>query len=413
MTAVGSVVQPSRLPSRNALRRGASCTASASLRPRLGARRDHAIAIRRPAAQAWVKLLPSAITPAEFILARCDELGFARAGICAAEPSAHGDHVRRWLDEGRHGEMAYLAKRAAMRLDPAKLVEGAKSIVCVADRYHDGRPDLLGRPLFGRIARYARGRDYHLVMRDRVEAIRDECRAKWPEHRFRACIDTAPLLEREHAARAQLGRVGKHTLLMEPGVGSWLLLGGVVSTMELDPTEPPPAWPDDPCGACTRCIDACPTKCIGEFTVDASACVSYLTIEHRSAIAEGFHEAIGDWLVGCDVCQEVCPHSQPTRRSKSAPRRDDHAPRRDGFDAMAILDWSEEDRARAVADTALERVSLAMLKRNAIIVAANTCPVGGREGLRARLGAMVGDAREDTMVRETARQTVARMDARS
>lgn len=308
--------------------------------------------------------------------------------------------------------MEYLSKRLSLRLDPGELVEGARSIVCVADRYADGRPDTLGRPFFGRIARYARSRDYHEVLRERVEAVRDACRARWPGQRFRACVDTAPLLEREHAARAQLGRVGKHTLLIEPGVGSWTVLGAIVSTMELVPSDPPP-WPDDPCGACTRCVDACPTRCIGEFTVDASACVSYLTIEHRGGIAERFHAAIGDWLVGCDVCQEACPHNQPTRRARSAPPRAEYAPRGQGFagfDALEVLDWTEDDRRRAVEDTALERVSLTMLKRNAIIVAANTCPPERRDRLQARLVSLASDACADPIVRETAEQALRRVD---
>ena len=341
------------------------------------------------------------------LLQRCADLGFALAGVCEAAPSDHGGHVLRWIAEGRHGEMRYLATRVEMRLDPRVLVPGARSILLVADRYADGRSDRLGRPLFGRIARYARGRDYHRTMRRRLTLLRDECRARWPDERFRACVDTAPLLEREHAARAGLGRIGKHTLLIAPGLGSWLLLGAIVSTMifELTPAVPT----GDPCGTCTRCIDACPTACITPWSVDASACLSYLTLEHRGEIDPRFHAAMGDWLVGCDVCQEVCPHCQPTRRSRRAGIHPDYQASQDGIEVLKILDWTEADRAQVAEGTALERVSLPMLKRNAAIVAANTCPSQCRGEVIERLRRLAAAEEEPEMVRRTAERCAGRL----
>lgn len=334
------------------------------------------------------------------LLRGCAALGFARAGICDARPSDHAGHVRRWIVEGRHGQMHYLERRLEMRLDPRVLVPGARSILVVADRYSDGRRDRRDVPLRGRLGRYARGRDYHLVMRRRLETLRDECLRRWPQERFRVCVDTAPLLEREHAARAGLGAIGKHTLLIEPSVGSWMLLGAIVTTLPLEP--PGSALSGDPCGSCTRCIEACPTSCIEPWSVDASACVSYLTIEHRDVIAEQFHEAMGDWLVGCDVCQEVCPHAQPTRRSRGAPRHQAYAAERLGFDALEVLAWTEDDWERAVRGTALERVSLAMFRRNAAIVAANTCPAGRRMEVATLLASIAADPGEPEMVRHAA-----------
>lgn len=366
------------------------------------------------------------------ILELCRAEGFARVGLCAAQPTGHRAHVLRWIDEGRHGPMGYLETRLEMRLDPAVLIPGARTLICVADRYSDGRRDTLGRPLHGRVGRYARGGDYHVTLRRRLESVRDVCRARWPEERFRACVDTAPLLEREHAARAGLGAIGKHTLLIEPGVGSWMLLGAIVSTMDLAlqrpagsatapaqdvsgapeaPSHLPPgaARLDDPCGTCTRCIDACPTGCITPFSVDASRCIATLTLEQRDVIDSRHHGAIGDWLAGCDVCQEVCPHSQPTRRSRRVATHPAYAPRRDGFEVLEVLDWTEADRRAVVADSPLERLSLPMFRRNAIIVAGNTVPPERRAEVAERLERIAADPLEDSVVRTTARDVSERL----
>jgi len=352
------------------------------------------------------------MSPTQDIIHLCTTLGFARVGICDAARSDHAEQVTRWIEQGRHGEMRYLARRLDLRLDPRAMVPGALSVIVVADRYADGRPDRRGRAFHGRIGRYARGRDYHIVLRGRLEALRDECLQRWPEQRFRVCVDTAPLLEREHAARAGVGAIGRNTMLIEPGVGSWLLLGAIVSTMRLEvPDVLQVSQPADPCGTCTRCIEACPTSCIGEWSIDASACVSYLTLEHRSAVDERFHAAIGDWLAGCDVCQEVCPHCQPTRRALRAPKRAEYEALRDGLGALAVLDWTEEDRRRMVEGTALERVSLAMLQRNAAIVAVNTCPPAQRAELRSRLAQIAGDSERPEIVRAAADAGVRRLGA--
>ena len=151
-----------------------------------------------------------ALARAEEVIAACRALGFALAGIALARPSDHGDAFRRWIAEGCHGPMAYLAEEPGRRLDPRILLPGARSVVCVADRYADGRPDRRV-PGTGRIARYARGEDYHVVIRARLDALADGLQRRHPSERFRACVDTAPVMEREHAERAGLGRIGKHT----------------------------------------------------------------------------------------------------------------------------------------------------------------------------------------------------------
>jgi len=317
----------------------------------------------------------SGSTTMEYVLRRCRELGFALAGVCGARPSDYEGQLRAWLEAGKHGEMAYLARNLDVRLDPAKMVPGAKSIICVADRYEGitsrGRHVKTSKPGMGRIARYARGEDYHTVMRKRLTTLCRELGEEFPGEMFRACVDTAPVLEREHAQRAGLGAVGKHTLLIAPGIGSWLLLGEIITTLAIEPSTNPPGIPDDPCGSCTRCIDACPTQAISPWSVDASRCISYLTIEHRGPIDEKFHEAMGDWIFGCDVCQEVCPHNQPTARKGAAAGHPAYEARREGFDLLKVLEWDEEARRQAFAKSAMKRATLSMMQRNAKIAARN------------------------------------------
>ena len=176
--------------------------------------------------------------PSERVLHRCRQLGFASAGICEAAPADRPDSLRDWLAAGRQGEMNYLQRNVEVRLDPRRLLEGARSIICVADRHADGSKHP-GSRNEGRIARYAQGDDYHRVMKKRLRVLSDELWTEFPEHRFRVCVDTAPLLEREHAARAGLGAVGKHTLLIERSVGSYLLLGAIVTTLPPETVEMP------------------------------------------------------------------------------------------------------------------------------------------------------------------------------
>ncbi len=319
-------------------------------------------------------MTPDATTTRE-ILDHCRRLGFALAGIAPAQPSAHAEFFRRWLGEGKHGEMAWLARDPETRLDPERLLPGARAIIMVADQYHarGHANDVRDRPgAQGRIARYARGEDYHEVMKSRLHVLCDGLRARHEEHFFRACVDTVPLMEREHAARAGLGWVGKHTLLIHPRLGSWLFLGALVTTLPLEaPAEQQPIT--DHCGACTRCIDACPTRAITPYSVDARRCISYLTIEQRSPITNpALREAIGDNLFGCDICQDVCPHNSPRPGADTGNAHGAYIPRFDALDANQVARWTPDDRARELRGSAMKRATLNMLKRNALIVRENT-----------------------------------------
>lgn len=237
-------------------------------------------------------------------------LGFTLAGVTTPEPPPHLSVFAHWLAQGRHGEMAYLAGQAAgaRRSDPRLILPECRSILVLAIPYSDpkqARPAPQGSP-HGRVAAYAWGDDYHLVLPERLKAlvrfIEAELGRSIP-HRW--YTDTGPLLERELAQRAGLGWIGKNTCLINPRAGSYFLLAEILLGIDL---EPDPPFETDQCGTCTRCLDACPTQCIlPDRTIDARRCISYLTIELKDDIRPELRSKMGEWVFGCDVCQEVCP----------------------------------------------------------------------------------------------------------
>lgn len=351
------------------------------------------------------------------VLAMCEQAGFASAGVCEAAPSRWGKELRDWLDAGKHGSMEYLAEAVESRLDPRRLLDAAKSVVMVADVYAS-REDV-ERPLAhrsGRIARYARGYDYHRLIKKRLHDLCDSLGERFPGAKFRAFVDTAFVLERELAQDAGLGWVGKNTLIIDPVLGSYLLLGGFVTTLELARPSEQRRVPDH-CGTCTRCIDSCPTHAITPYSVDATKCISYLTIERESEIDAAFHTGIGVRLYGCDICQEVCPHNSPrsgqfAHEKGVAPVHPGYSARRDSFDVLDVMGWDEGDRRGAFHTSAMKRVSLEMMKRNAVIVAGNILRVRADPVLESRLRHLLADHRESEMVRQTARVVLDRLDSR-
>jgi len=348
----------------------------------------------------------------ERIVERCRELGFALAGVTPLRPSDEGGRLDAWLDEGMHGSMGYMREHAELRKDAGQLLEGARSVIVVADLYHarNDPDDRAHEPGFGRIARYARGRDYHKVIKKRLHELCDELAREHPDARFRAFSDTAPIMEREQALRAGMGWIGKHTLLIHPRRGSYLLLGGILTTLELDPPRTQRVEADH-CGTCTRCIDACPTDAITPYNVDARRCISYLTIERRERIDPALHEGMGDWIFGCDICQEVCPHNAPRERLPTGRSHPAYAERRRGFDLLEVLGWTEEDRRDAFTTSAMKRATLAMMKRNALIALSNALAERENAAWRARIEAMASDDAEDELVRATARDVLERLGA--
>lgn len=342
------------------------------------------------------------MTPADesAILSLCERAGFALAGVCSAHPTDYADELAAWIAAGKHGEMSYLADQLAARLDPNLVLEGARSAVIVADMYHTrDEPSEAAIAGAGRIARYARGRDYHASIKKRLHALADELRERFPGEEFRAFTDTAPVMERELAARAGVGWTGKHTLTINPKLGSWFFLGGLLTTLERPGDHEARAMPDH-CGTCTRCIDACPTNAITPYSVDATRCISYLTIEHRSPINPAFFESIGGWIAGCDVCQEVCPHNSPRADRAVGQRHPDYEPALSALDPLEVNGWTAEDRASALKGSALKRIKLDMFRRNAVIVAMNAYTATGDGRLLKAIEAAAED--ESELVRRTA-----------
>lgn len=349
---------------------------------------------------------------------RCVRAGFALAGVCRPDPSAHARELREWIAGGAHGDMDFMTEAIEVRLEPARLLDGTRSFVLVADLYaargqnHDPQPP----HAHGRVARYVRGIDYHRTVKRRLHAVCDTLRAGFPGHRFRSFTDTAPVLEREMAARAGLGWVGKNTMLIHPVLGSYMVLGGFATTLELDPPPEQRATPDH-CGTCTRCIDACPTRAITPYRVDATRCISYLTIEHREEIPPEFHASIGPWVYGCDVCQEVCPHNSPAPEAvrRSGDKRGQSFGQsalgsgRATLDLLDLLGWDANDRRGAFNSSAMKRATLAMMKRNALIVLANDAASSGSPDIFERIRDAMWDANEPEMVRRTARTVLGRL----
>ncbi len=355
----------------------------------------------------------NAIARHDWVVAMAHKLGFALVGITRPEASSRSTELRAWLAQGKHGEMSYLADTVADRCDPRRLLPTAVSIICVADRYHDGARDREREfddpcEAQGRIARYARSKDYHNLVRDRLHKLRHAMQSKFPDATFRLTGDIQPLMEREVHAQAFNGMIGKNSLLLVPGEGSWFLLGELLTSLDIAPSSRPPNWSPDPCGSCTRCIDACSTGAITPFSVDASKCISYLTIEQRGTIGPEFFGAMNGWLFGCDDCQTACPHCQPKKR-RSVDERVGvvdarYAQRLSELPLFELLGWDEADRARLVVSSALKRASLAMLKRNAIVLLAEFAEhhASARAMIEARLYALQRDTQEDTLVREQA-----------
>jgi epoxyqueuosine reductase len=302
----------------------------------------------------------------ELIKSKALTLGFDLCGIAPAAPSIWGDHLRAWLAAGRHGQMQYLADRADERADVRVFFPPAKSVVCVAMNYHVPL-EAAEAATPGKIARYALGDDYHTHIKDRLKMLADWMRATWPGTQTKVGVDTVPVLERELAVRAGVGWQGKNTCVISPTIGSWMFLAEVLTSLELPADEPQ----TDHCGTCTRCLDACPTGAIVKpYEVDATRCISYLTIEHPGEVDPALANRSGDWMVGCDICQDVCPFN-----GRAPTATDPHLQPRlpsGTLDARAVATWALEDYQAATRRSAMRRVKLPMLQRNARMVLENS-----------------------------------------
>jgi epoxyqueuosine reductase len=326
------------------------------------------------------------------IEASAKELGFDAFGVAPVEVDVRADYFKKWIADGMHGDMAWLARNPDRRTDARRVLPEARSLVVVGLNYYQPHP-----PAGYRIAKYALGADYHDVILARLQELCVVMKSLGGEQK--PYVDTGPVLEKPVAAAAGLGWQGKSTILIHRGAGTWLFLGVILTTLELEATatrEP------DRCGSCTRCLDACPTAAIvAPYRMDARKCLAYLTIEHKGAIPVEYREALGDRVFGCDDCLDVCPWNKwaaVTREAHFAPRP--HPPLR------ATLAWTEEQFLAHFRGTPVERLGLARWRRNALTVLGN---VGTTADLPAA-EALLGDP--DPMVAEHAAWSVARLRTR-
>lgn len=302
-------------------------------------------------------------------------LGFTKLGIAATNLEADEARLERWLALGRHGSMSYMERHGRKRSRPAELVPGTVRVIAARMNYWPGHArsarDALADPTTGYVARYALGRDYHKIMRRRLEGLADAIEQRIGEFGYRVFVDSAPVLEKALARDAGLGWVGKHTNLIDRD-GSWFLLGEIYTDLPL-PTDAPVT---EHCGTCSACLDVCPTRAIvAPYELDARRCISYLTIEQRGSIPEELRSAIGNRIFGCDDCQLFCPWNKFAQATSVA----DFAVRHglDGAALVELFQWSEEEWQRRTEGSALRRAGYEGWLRN-VAVALGNAPADDR-----------------------------------
>jgi epoxyqueuosine reductase len=309
------------------------------------------------------------------------EIGFDLVGIAPAVSPPGYPALREWLDRGFAGEMHYLPRREAAYAHPQSVLPNVRSVVMTASNYKTADPPA-DRPNYGRVARYAWGQgDYHDALKAQLQQLADWLHLHVPDCRTRCAVDTAPLLERDFARLAGLGWFGKNTMLLNKRLGSFFFLGALLTDVELDP-DPPHAAAH--CGTCTRCLDICPTGAFPEpYVLDARKCIAYLTIETAEPMEAELRSGVGNWLFGCDLCQDVCPWNRKSPRSETSAfqPQPDLAP----ADAIALLGMTEPDFRARFQDSPLNRPGWTGLRRNAAVVLGNSGDAAAMPALAAAL----------------------------
>jgi epoxyqueuosine reductase len=303
----------------------------------------------------------SILTYKSLITSEAQRLGFDFVGFARAEKlDAPARQLESWLHKNAHGKMAYMANHFDLRIDPTLLVPGAKTVICLTFNYH--QPLTQTDPTAPKIASYAFGQDYHIVLKDKLNDLLAFMRDQIGEIDGRCFVDSAPVMEREWAQRAGLGWNGKHTLTLNPKQGSYFFLAEIICDLDLHGDFDDPIR--DHCGTCRRCIDACPTKAISPegYFLDASKCISYLTIELREAIPNQFREQMEGWAFGCDICQQVCPWNRFSKPQEE-PLFEPH-PDLLGLDRRGWQEMTEETFGQIFRKSAVKRVKYAGLVRN-------------------------------------------------
>ena len=320
------------------------------------------------------------------LLAQARALGFNALGVTAIDIPDDERHLLEWLDEGLHGEMAYMRRHARLRTRPQELHPGTVRIVSVRMDYWPGEArearTVLEDPGLGYVSRYALGRDYHKVLRRALARLAGDLARRIGKFGYRVCVDSAPVLEKAHARNAGLGWIGKHTNLIAREAGSYFFIGEILTDLPLPADAPASAH----CGTCQACIPACPTQAIvAPYRLDARRCISYLTIESRDAIPEALRSAVGNRIYGCDDCQLVCPWNKFAHAAAHPDFRVRHA--LDATSLPELFRWSREQFEHRMRGSAIYRIGYERWSRN-IAVALGNAPTTTQvvEALEARRG---------------------------
>lgn len=309
---------------------------------------------------------------AEQIKCWAEEFGFAEAKITGTDLSHHKQQYQAWLDKGYHGSMDYLTKHADMRFQPELLHPGTQRIISLRMHYLPqsvATAKRLQTKDKAYIARYALGRDYHKLIRKRLTQLAKKIEQAVGPHGYRAFVDSAPVLERQIAEQSGMGWIGKNTLLLTPKAGSWFLLGEIFTNLPL-PIDLPPAKPMKHCGTCTACLDQCPTDAfVAPWVLDASRCISYLTIEHDGPIPVELRSKMGNRIFGCDDCQLVCPWTKFVKHTKE----EDFLPRHnlDSADLITLFSWDEATFLKNTEGSPIRRTGYENWRRNIAIALGN------------------------------------------
>ncbi|QZY95259.1 tRNA epoxyqueuosine(34) reductase QueG [Pantoea dispersa] len=297
------------------------------------------------------------------------ELGFQQVGICDTDLSAEEPKLQQWLEKQYHGEMDWMARHGMMRARPHELLPGTLRVISVRMNYLPAKAafaSTLKNPQLGYVSRYALGRDYHKVLRNRLKKLGEKIQAHCGELNFRPFVDSAPILERPIAVKAGLGWTGKHSLVLNREAGSWFFLGELLIDLPLPVDEPQ----QEQCGRCVACMTICPTGAIIEpYVVDARRCISYLTIELEGAIPEALRPLIGNRIYGCDDCQLICPwnrYGQLTDEEDFSPRAVLHAPQ-----LVELFGWDEARFLRVTEGSAIRRIGHLRWLRNVAVALGN------------------------------------------
>lgn len=292
------------------------------------------------------------------------ELGFQQVGITTTSLEEDEAYLLNWLKQGRHGEMSYMQRHGTKRSRPGDLVPGTISVISVRMDYmppsskHPAQ--VLNNKELAYVSRYAMGRDYHKLMRRRIQKLATKIETQYGQFGYRCFVDSAPILEKALARNAGLGWIGKHSNLINPKAGSWFFLGEIYTDLPLEIDKP---FTEHHCGSCNACIDVCPTQAIvAPMQVDARRCISYLTIELRSAIPEEFRKMIGNRVYGCDDCQLICPWNKFAKNTE-----EDDFRVRNGLDAPTLIElfaWTEAEFLKNTEGSAIRRIGYACWSRN-------------------------------------------------